>query len=383
MIDSLPRKLEVAFLGGAYHSAAGRAHRSALELDQRYEIVAGCFSRHPEENAFSAAQYRVAPERTHANLETLLDAEIGRIDAVVILTPTDQHFEQLKTCMDRKIPIICEKAMVVSRQQALTIHEQVQTHSAFLVVTYNYTGYPMLRELKQLIGQNQLGRIRQILIEMPQEGFIRVNADGTPIVPQEWRLHDREIPTISLDLGVHLHSLVQFLTGARPIEVVSTANSHGNFPTIIDNISCIANYTREILCSIWYSKTAQGYRNGLRIRIFGELGSAEWVQENPEYMILSDNQGIRRIVDRSSCGILTGNDPRYARFKAGHPAGFIEAFANYYNDIADALLQYRSGAKNYLNDHVFGADTAFNGIRMLDAIARSAREHGWVSVEDA
>jgi len=374
------RRLKLAFLGGAYESAVGRVHRVAVEVDQRFELVAGCFSRNAESNRASAVRYGIAPERTHADLETLLAREKGRVDAIVILTPTDQHEPQVVRCLAAGLPVICEKALAISREEGGLIRDSLAAQGGFLAVTYNYTGYPMLRELRQMVAAGRFGRIQQIHVEMPQEGFERLGKDGKPVVPQTWRLHDGRVPTISLDLGVHLHMMVRFLTGARPVELVATSDTYGNFSQIVDNVSCIARYTDHLTASVWYSKTALGQRNGLRVRLFGERGSAEWLQEDAEHLYLADNRGTRVIFDRASVEAEVSSLPRYTRFKAGHPAGFIEAFANYYWDAADALLGYLDHRAPLANPYVFGVEEALEGLCMLEAMARSAASRQWEKV---
>lgn len=373
-------RIRLAFVGGALESAVGRAHRAAIALDQHYDLVAGCFSRNEARNRAAAAEYGVDQGRAYTGIDRLLAAEQGRLDAVVVMTPQDQHGQHVMQCLDAGVPVICEKALVASVDEAVAIRELLLRRQGFLAVTYNYTGYPMVRELRQMIASGRLGRVRQIQLEMPQEGFARINADGTPMVPQEWRLRDGAIPTLSLDLGVHLHMMVRFLTGARPEEVVASSRSLGNFPQIVDNVSCIARFSGDLECGIWYSKTALGYRNGLRLRVFGEQGAAEWVQENPEYMQVADNAGSRCIIDRAARDITVANQPRYARFKAGHPAGFIEAFGNYYRDVADSLRGYRARGVADANPYVFGIEESLEGLRLLEAIARSSKMGRWEKV---
>jgi len=383
MSDSISlysRKLKIAFLGGAFHSAVGRAHRAAIEMDQRFELVAGCFSREAEISQSTALKYGVNPVRAYSNIDQLLTNEAGKVDAVVIMTPQNQHGQQVVTCLEAGLPVVCEKALVESVEEAVSIRSKLLSCGGFLAVTYNYTGYPILRELKHMIQQGRFGKIQQIQIEMPQEGFARVGSDGLPFTPQQWRLRDAGIPTISLDLGVHLHMMIGFLTRERPEEVVATSKSYGNFKQVTDSISCLANYSNDLTCNIWYSKTALGYRNGLKLRIFGEKGTAEWVQENPESLQIADNSGGRFIVDRGSKEIKIANQSRYTRFKAGHPAGFIEAYANYYYDVADSLEYYLDKKDNSIQDYVFGIDESIEGLRMLEAIARSSVNKRWEKV---
>lgn len=368
----------VACLGGGYYSAIGRCHNVALSMDDRFEVVAGCFDLASDENEYSALRYGVARERTHASLQELLDREAANVDAFVILTPTDQHANHVTQCLERRIPVICEKALGVSTKEIRNIESKLQQSGGFLAVIYNYLGYPMIRELRAMISAGQLGKVSQIHVEMPQEGFLRRDEHGEPVKPQDWRLHDHEVPTVALDLGVHLHAIIEFLTRETPTDVVAMAGNFGNFNDIVDNVACLAKYTGGLQCSFWFSKSALGYRNGIKVRVFGDKAAAEWVQTNPEFVQFSDCLGNRVIIDRASPGIRVANQDRYARFKAGHPAGFIEAFANYYYDVADALEVHLGAAKHGVDGDVYGLPTAMAGIKLFEAMARSATELRWV-----
>lgn len=369
--------LKLAFIGGGTNSAVGRVHQIASQMDKRFELVAGCFSQEADLNQNSAEEYGV--ERVYPDLAALLAAETA-LDAIAILTPTPQHTEDVKTCIQAGLPIICEKALTGSVDDAVAIQSLIQQHQAFLCVTYNYTGYPMLRELRHLIADGKLGQIEQVHIEMPQEGFARVDAEGQPVIPQAWRLSDGLIPTISLDLGVHVHHLVKFLTQQTPLELVASQQSYGSFHQVIDNTVCIAHYSNNMLCNIWFSKSALGHRNGLKIRIYGSQGSAEWVQSQPEDLHLNDNRGHHTRSDRGNSDIELASAYRYNRFKVGHPSGFIEAFANLYSDIADAILAYQQG-KSYNADYVFSVDDALEGLKMLRAMNSSAQSRSWQSID--
>ena len=277
------------------------------------------------------------------------------------------------------MPVICEKSLATSVEDALSIKNILQNNNGFLAITYNYTGYPIVRELRSMIANGRLGYIRQIQCEMPQESFIATDSQGFPRVPQKWRLRDGLIPTVSLDLGMHLHSLVYFLSGQRPLRLVAQSSSLGNFPQIIDTVSCLIKYSKDIDCSFWFSKAALGQRNGLKIRIFGDLASAEWLQESPEVLLYADSKGNKKIIDRATEGVVEANLQRYSRFKAGHPAGFIEAFANYYQDVASALYAYLEG-KLYSTPNVFGISEAGEGLALFEAAAVSSRELRWVDL---
>jgi predicted dehydrogenase len=374
-------KLRLGFVGGAFDSAVGRVHRIALEMDQRFELVAGCFSRVDSKNKQSAKLYGVDAARTYLDLESLLKHESESLDAIVILTPTNQHTQQIKECLVAGMAVICEKALVTSVADAKEIRGLIDAGSGFLNVTYNYTGYPMLREFRAMVQAGKLGRLEQMHIEMPQEGFAKLALDGSPIVPQAWRLHDDGVPTVALDLGVHVHSIVKFLTSQFPQELVAVSNTFGNFNQIVDSVSCIAKYSENLVCNIWFCKTALGHRNGLKVRLYGSHGALEWYQDNPEYLNFTDQHGRKSMIDRADPGVTATNHSRYNRFKAGHPAGFIEAFANCYYDIADSLLDYKLGRQPRDNPYVFGVEEALEGLSMLEAIAASSKSKSWVQVQ--
>ena len=376
MSDLELKKIKIAFLGGATNSAVGSAHYSALRLDGRYNLIAGCFSRNKDENELSAKIYGVSKERVYDSLDDLLSKENKIIDAIILLTPTDQHSSQVLRCINAGFPVICEKALANNVNEAHQIKEAIKNNNGFLAVIYNYLGFPMLRELKYMIEKGKLGKIQHIEIEMPQESFIRKTENGESVIPQDWRLRDGIIPTISLDLGVHLHMIIKYLIGETPVNVVGKCNTYGNFKNIIDNVSCLIEYTNNITCNMWYSKIALGNRNGLKIRIYGERESVEWVQEKPEYLYCANSQGMRWVVDRGNIGVKVSNQDRYTRFKAGHPAGFIEAFSNYYNDIADSLILYLEG-KDYSNTNSFGINESLEGLQLLEAITRSSSSRSW------
>jgi predicted dehydrogenase len=367
--------LRLGLIGGAVNSAVGYTHYNSSRLDGHFRVDCGCFSRRSGINEETAQTYGIPPERTHATWHALLENEKSSLDALVILTPTPDHREMVISALDAGYPVICEKALAVSSEECRHIGEAVARNRGFLAVTYNYSGYPMVRELRRMIADGSLGRIHQIHIEIPQEGFLRQAA-----APQAWRLKDHAVPTVSLDLGVHVHHLVHFLTGGRaPLEVIGDQGTYGQFSDIVDNVYCLAHYEDDLRVQSWFGKTALGNRNGLRIRVFGSLAGAEWFQMQPEDLLLNQANGRRMIIDRGSSDAELARQLRYNRFKSGHPSGFIEAFANLYADIADQLRQYQSG-KLASSDFVYGAHESEEGLRFLEAISRSAQTKKWEPV---
>ncbi|SHL50462.1 Gfo/Idh/MocA family protein [Fibrobacter sp. UWEL] len=374
----MQKAFEIAFIGGGVNSAIGEVHKAASQMDGRFKLVAGAFSTHVDVNKQTAEVWGVAPDRVYADYKELLVAEKGKLDAVVVLAPTDYHEEIVVAALRAGFAVICEKSLATSVAEGNAIADAVAETKQFFCTTYNYTGYPMVRELKQWIEDGKLGKIQQVQVEMPQEGFLRLGSNGAPPKPQAWRLKDTVIPKISLDLGSHLHNMVYFLTGERPTRIIADEATYGLFPQIVDNVGALVRYTNDVRAQIWFSKTALGNRNGLRIRVYGSEGSAEWFQLEPETLKVCDLQGRVSLSDRTG-DVKIANLPRYNRFKAGHPAGFIEAFANYYRDIADCLEQFRATG-SFTSKYVCGIKTSLEGLAMMEAAAISAKSQKWEDI---
>lgn len=371
------KRLKIGFIGGGINSAVGNTHKIASQMDSKWELVSGCFSTNPEINKQTAQDWHV--RRVYESWEDMLIKEQGKIDAIAILTPSDYHFEILKKAIEYKYSIISEKTITSTFEETQTLYELSKKNNTFLTVINNYTGYNMLRELKSKIEKNELGKIHNIQIEMPQQGFITYNKYGKEPRPQDWRLNDGQIPTIYLDLGIHLYHIVDFLIKQKPVEINAIQSSNGFFKNIIDDVSCLVRYHEEINAQFWFSKSALGYQNGLRIRVFGNTASAEWLQTNPEVLYMHNNTGQTTILQSSSKEIEVANNEMYNRFKPGHPAGFIEAFANYYSDIADNLIEFKNGEK-FNDNYLVSAKQATEGMLFLKKAHNSAINKGSVTI---
>ena len=375
------KPFKIGFIGGGLNSAVGNTHRIASQMDNRWILESGCFSTNDKINRETASVWGVDKSRLYDDWRVLLKNEKNNLDAVCLLTPTPVHSEMVIEALNNGFSVICEKTLATSSKEAAAICRSVEINKGFLAVTYNYTGYPILRELKQMIIDGKLGVINLIQIEMPQEGYLRLNKKGLPPKPQAWRLKDGKVPIISLDLGSHLHNMIYFLTGEKPLQVVADQTSYGFFKDVTDNVICLARYTGNLRSQIWYSKIALGCRNGLRVRVYGNKGSAEWFQLVPEELIFNDIKGKREIIDRAS-GVEIADQLRYNRFKSGHPDGFMEAFANHYYDLADSLLEFKKTGV-YTSPWTFSATLAKEGLEMLEAISRSAKNNRWEKISAA
>jgi len=263
--------------------------------------------------------------------------------------------------------------MVATLAQSERVRRTLDKSRGFLAVTFNYSGYPLVRDLRRHVQAGTLGKLKQIRVEMPSDAFIQ---PPEKMYPQAWRLQDGEIPTILLDLAVHVHHLTAFLTGLKPIAVNADFHHFSIFEGIVDDAYIWVKYEKDFRASFWVSKTALGYRNGLKLRLFGDQASAEWIQEEPERLHIYRKDSTRMSYDRGNA--LHGDEIR-ERFKPGHPAGFIEAFANLYADIADALLQYRTQGE-CRSPYVYGWEHANEGLELLAAASRANRNQSWLSL---
>jgi predicted dehydrogenase len=378
-MENYKKPLKLAFIGGGIDSAIGYTHYIASQIDHLFTVSAGCFSRKEDINKKTALMWGIEEDHLYSTWKSLLLNEVKKVDAIVILTPTPNHYEMIIKALDLGYSVISEKALASTYKEGLEITKKVEEKKSFFAVTHNYTGYPMLRELQNMIQNNKLGKIININIEMPQESFVRL-VNGDKPTPQRWRLLDGKIPGVSLDLGTHLQHMVYFLTNENPIELVADESSFGCFKDIVDDVTCLARYKSGMKTQMWFGKSAIGHRNGLRVRVYGTKGSSEWFQMNPEELNFQDINGNRMIIDRASSCISVSNQLRYNRFKAGHPAGFVEAFGNLYFDIADKLRQYKIDG-NHDICWSYDAMQATIGLEIFEAISESSKENKWIKIK--
>ncbi|UCV24218.1 Gfo/Idh/MocA family protein [Ferribacterium limneticum] len=367
--------LRAAMIGGGINSAVGRSHEIAMRLDNAFELVAGCFSRNAQINARSADAYHVPQKGVHVSLEKLLEVERDRLDAVVIATPITAHASQIGAVLDAGLTVICDKPLVANSAECDALLAKVSGDSTRLFSVFNYTGYQAVREIKRRVETGEIGKVFKIMAEMPQDSYLRLkNTDNVGAI-QPWRLIDGRVPCVSLDLFAHIHSLVNFITGLNPLSVCARSMAvSGVSDGLIDEVDALVEYEGGMFLNAWYGKVALGSRNGLKIRVYGTLGSFEWLQEQPEQIIYANAIGDRLLLDRISSTSSVTHEARYNRFKAGHPAGFIEAFANYYFDIARAIHD------GVLNEYTLSANVAAQGIALSDAIHLSSLSHREVRV---
>lgn len=371
----MKKLFKLGFIGGGLNSAVGMVHFAACRLDNYFAPVAGCFSRNNDINHQTGDKWGIDKNRIYSSWQELLNKERGHIDAIVVLTPTPTHAEIVVEALKLGYPVICEKSLAMDSTETKAISHLLAQKKGFLSVIYNYSAYPMMKELKSLIEAGELGKIKQIHAEMPQDIFLR----SSPQNIQAWRNKDHKVPTVSLDLGIHLHHLIYYLTNQIPSAVVAEEFTDGENSSLVDNVFCMVKYNGGARGLMWFGKTAAGIKNGMRIRVFGEKASAEWYQMNPEELQINLKNGERRIIDRGQANIIVGAAEKYNRFKAGHPIGFVEAFANWYTDLYHELLKYKNG-KSQDQNYIYGINIAVDGLKFFEKASNSAKQQSWIKI---
>ncbi len=372
--------LNLGFIGGGLNSAVGRTHFIASQMDQKFQVVSGVFSRNKKINLATGALWNVNKKRIYHDIDEYILSEKNSVDAVAVLSPSTDHFHVLEKLIKNKIPVICEKSFTKNEKEARKICQLIKKHKSYVSLVYNYTGYPMVRELRDMIRSGAFGKIVNIIINMPQEGFMTVDKKSLPYKPQSWRLTDGEIPTISLDLGIHLFHMLRFLVKEKPLYATSIESNYGNFRNLIDDVKCLVKLENKITASMWFSKSALGNKNGLSIGIYGVKGACLWKQETADKIEVSFKNGEKKIIERGSNSYQHSSINRYSRFKSGHPTGFIEAFANMYWDIADDIQLFLKNGKKRNSKFVFYEEHGLEGLSFLKKISSSSKKGIWIKL---
>lgn len=361
------QKLKLGFIGGGVNSAIGKTHQSATAIDSLFEVTCGKFSRDKLINEKTAYHLGLNKKRAYHNISEMISKE--ELDAVVIMTPTPDHLNTIEKLSNKGITIICEKPIVTSIDEWCFLNNSLNNKND-LIGIYNYTGYPMVREAQRIIESGKLGKVIQVLVEMPNEGLTRPpKIAGKKSPPQSWRLEDGLIPQATLDLTTHSIQLFRFITKEEISSAQGQFSNHSKFKNVQDTTQIIGRLTNDASFSIWTSKSALGERNGLQIRVFLDKGSLQWVQSDAEKLFLTNSRGKSFVLDRSDA-TFEAHKQRYDRFKVGHPAGFIEAFANYYYDIYQYI---RNGKSNTVNSFLFNLDDSFEELVVLENLVISGK----------
>jgi len=376
-------KIKLGMVGGGKGAFIGDVHRMAARLDGRYELIAGSLSSDANRAAESAAELGVDAKRSYNSYHEMARKE-GKlksgIDAVTIVTPNHLHADVAKEFLKAGIHVICDKPLTSNLQDAEELAKLVKDTGLVFAVTYNYSGYPMVRQAKEMVANGELGNIRVVQLEYAQD-WLATNIERNGQKQAAWRTDPKQAGKGGAigDIGTHAFHLAEFITGLKASSILADLDSFVLGRTLDDNANILFHYKNGAKGMLWVSQVASGKENGLQIRIYGDKGGLEWAQEDPNYLHFSPLGHAKKILTRAGSG--TGSlSNAAARIPSGHPEGFIEGFANIYRETADLIDAYRE--KKTIASLVPTVDDGLRGMRFVDkAVASNQAGSIWQSLD--
>jgi len=368
------KKLRLAIIGGGLRSTIGKAHFIAIKESSKFEICFGCFSREKKINYRSGKAYELKNNQIYNNWKIMIKENFSKIDAVLILLPTPQHFSVLNFIIKCNLPVICEKPLVTSRYQAQKLIDQTKKSKIFIGTTYNYPGFPLLREMFYQIKSNKIGKINNFIFEMHQDSLVRLRKKI-----KKWRLIDKFIPTIISDLGSHLFFLTKLFFEKKPLKLLSSFHKSKKIKNIVAEAKILLKYKNDLNGLLLISKNSIGQRNDLKLRVYGEKGSLIWSIKKPEILEVYKNNGNMYLLDRGSKNLI-GNYKNYSNYSPGHPLGFVEAFSNLYKDLGTCLNNYLNN-KPFKNQFLFDHHDALDVANFFEATSISNKKNKWITLK--
>jgi predicted dehydrogenase len=344
--ESRGRRIRLGMVGGGEGALIGAVHRIAARLDDRYEVVAGALSATPDKAARSAAAIGLDPSRSYVDFTAMARAEAARtdgIEAVAIVTPNHLHAPAVHAFLDAGIHVICDKPLTTSLAEARAMAAKVKASGLVFALTHNYTGYPLVRQAREMVQAGVLGDIRVVQVEYAQD-WLAEDLETTGHKQAAWRSDPaRSGPGGCIgDIGTHAFNLADFITGLDVTELCAELTTFVPGRRLDDNVQIMLRYASGARGQIWASQVATGNENEIKIRVYGTKGGIEWTHRDPNQMIYMPLGANRQIVTRNGAGAGPANR-RVSRIPGGHPEGFLEGFANLYTEAATAIEAARHG----------------------------------------
>jgi Predicted dehydrogenases and related proteins len=379
------RRLRLGMIGGGRGAFIGAVHRMAARLDDRYELVAGAFSSDPQRSRESGAELLLDPGRCYASVDEMIPAESARadrIDLVAIVTPNHLHYAAARKFLDAGCHVICDKPMTTSVADADDLVSAAERAQRVLAVTYNYSGYPLVRQAKEMIAAGELGEVRLVQVEYAQDWLTTpLEVEGQK--QASWRTDPQKAGAAGSvgDIGTHAFHLAEFVSGLRVTQIGADLSTHVAGRKLDDDAQMLLRFANGARGALWCTQIAPGNENGLRLRIYGAKGGLEWSQEEPNHMRHAPYGQQPRVIARGGPG-LAPIAANAARIPAGHPEGYLEGFAQVYRDIADLIAAY--DAKIAPPAGALLVPTAKDGLRGVQfvqaAVESSRKDAAWVNL---
>jgi predicted dehydrogenase len=374
-------RLRLGMVGGGQGAFIGAVHRMAARIDDQFELVAGALSADPARAQSSGAAIGLAPDRIYDGYEQMLEREAARadrIDAVAIVTPNHLHFPVARRALELGFHVICDKPMTLTTAEAeALVALQAQTGLVF-VLTHNYTGYPMVRQARAMVEAGDLGALRVVQVEYPQEWLTR----AVESKQAEWRTDPSRSGAGGCigDIGTHCFQLARYVTGLTPAAILADLSSFVPGRKVDDNVNMLLRFVGGARGMLWASQVAPGQDNGLKLRVYGETAGLEWVQATPNDLIFTPYAAPKQIIARNGGGNLPAAQ-RVTRVPAGHPEGYVEGFSTLYGEAALAIRAHKAGQSLDPAVHYPTVADGLEGMRFIAAAVASSTAGGvWTAL---
>jgi predicted dehydrogenase len=379
--------IRLGMVGGGQGAFIGAVHRIAARLDGEFQLVAGALSADAERAKASAAELGLAPERSYASFAEMAKAEARRsdgIEAVAIVTPNHMHYPAAKAFLEAGIHVICDKPLTSTLADARKLAALAEKSGRLFVLTHNYTGYPMVRQAREMVQKGQLGDIRVVQAEYPQD-WLTEAVEQTGQKQAAWRTDPARSGAggATGDIGTHAYNLARFVSMLELDSLAADLDAFVAGRRVDDNANVLLRFKPNgngvaARGMLWASQVAPGNENGLKLRVYGTRGGLEWVQADPNYLWFTPFGEPKRLITRGGAGAGAAA-ARVSRVPSGHPEGYLEGFANIYAEAARAIRAARRGKKPP-RDVIFPTvRDGVEGVAFVEACVRSASKNAaWV-----
>jgi predicted dehydrogenase len=380
------RRLRLGMVGGGQGAFIGGVHRIAARLDDRYELVAGALSSDPDRASASAAELHIPTDRAYRGFEEMAEKEArrsDRIDVVAVVTPNHMHAAPVLAFAKRGIHVICDKPLAHRLEDALDVADAVRRAGIVFGLTHNYTGHPMVRQAREMVAAGELGAVRVVQVEYPQD-WLTTRLEETGQKQAAWRTDPARSGAAGSvgDLGTHAFNLTEFVSGLRCESLAADLKAFVPGRALDDNAHMLLRFAGGARGLLWSSQVAPGNENALRLRIYGEKGGLEWAQEHPNALLHTPFGEAPRTIRRAGAA-ASPVAAHASRIPAGHPEGYLEAFAQLYRDLAEQITARIDGRDpDPASMLVPGIEDGLRGMRFITAAVESSRrDAAWTAVE--
>jgi predicted dehydrogenase len=377
------RQLRLGMVGGGTGAFIGGVHRMAARIDDQWELVAGAFQSNAAQSVAFGKSLGLDPARCYGDFITMASSEAGRadrIDAVSIVTPNSTHSPVALTFLAAGIPVICDKPLTIHSDEAYILSEAVSQSGLPFILTHNYSGYPMIRQARAMIEAGDLGEIRVVQVEYAQDWLAR---DLPGNKQADWRGDPaRSGPGGALgDIATHAFQLAEFATQLQATTVAADLSTFVSGRKVDDNVNVMLRFGGRTRGMLWASQVATGAVNGLRLRVFGDKGGIEWMQETPETLSFTPLGEPPRIYRRGGPGV-SPSAAHATRVPGGHPEGYLEGFAQIYSDAAELIRAHQEKREpSAFAKLAPGVADGVRGVKFIEAVIASSKNNGaWTPV---